>query len=255
MHARVLAFAVVLAARTATADPTAALRDANAAAIAGDWARVAALVQPLFAQPLDPRDPLDRADLAEAHRLEGMVLFFAHREVDAETHFVAYLKLDLDGHLDPALYPPEVVGFFDEIRAKHSAELRALRPRPHRHLAYNFLPPAGQFQNGDTVKGWLIVGAYGTFAIANVASYLAVRSWCHHVSGPAGSSLVCDDSSNHDHGARIAQTIEIASGVGLALTYVYGLYDGVNEYRRKEHAMPFAAPAAGGGVVGLTGSF
>src|SRR6185369_13705468 len=107
---RALAIALVLVAGTAAADPTSALRDANAAAIAGDWAKVAALVQPLFTQALD------RADLAEAHRLEGMVMFFAHHEGDAETHFVAYLKLDLDGHLDPALYPPEVVGYFDEIR-------------------------------------------------------------------------------------------------------------------------------------------
>jgi hypothetical protein len=254
---RALAVAITLATRLAAAqvgsDATAILRDANAAAIAGAWARVAALVQPLFARPLDR--PLDRAELAEAHRLEGLVMYFAHREIDAEAQFVAYLQIDLDGHLDPALYPPEVIGFFDEVRAKHAAELHVLRPRPRRSILLNFLPPAGQFQNGDRTKGWVIAGALGALAITNVTSYLLIRDWCTPVTGTAGSSLVCDQTVNHDRGARIALDVGVASGIGFLLTYAFGVYDGVSGYRRRDAAVPFAVPAEGGGVVGLAGAF
>jgi len=250
---RAIALAAVLAARVASAqptDPTVTLRDANAAATAGDWARVAALVQPLFSRPLD------RADLAEAHRLEGLVMYFAHREADAETHFVAYLRIDLDGHLDPALYPPEVISYFDEVRAKHAAELRALRPKPRRSVWLNLVPTYGQFQNGERTKAWIVGGTLGVFAAANATSFLLVRHWCTTVSGTAGSSLVCDQSSDHARAARIAVDVGIASAIGFALTYAYGVYDGVSEYHRQDRAMPFVAQVAGGGsVVGLTGTF
>src|SRR5438874_7564024 len=96
-------------------EPSVALRDANAAAIAGDWQRVGELVDPLLVHALSP------ADVAEAHRLAGLAAFFQHRSADAETHFLAYLRLDLDARLDPALVPPEAVTFFDAVRARHAA--------------------------------------------------------------------------------------------------------------------------------------
>ncbi len=239
----------VARAQPGPADAAAALREANAAATAGDWSRVSVLVQPLLVVQLE------RADLAEAHRLAGLYMFFAHREAEAETHFLAYLKIDLDAHLDPALYPPEVVGFFENVRAKHGPELHALRPRPKRTFILNFVPPFGQFQNGERAKGWVLTGLFGAFAIADVSSYFALRSWCTRVTGASGSSLVCDRGSNHDNGARLAQYAEIVSGVGLILTYVYGVYDGVAGYRRQEQMAPFANPVNGGGVVGIAGSF
>src|SRR4051812_33899555 len=93
-----------------SSDPALALREANAAAPAGDWARVTAFVQPLLARQLD------RADLAEAHRLAGIAALLAQPADHgaAEQHFIAYLRVDLDAPLDPALYPPEVVNFFND---------------------------------------------------------------------------------------------------------------------------------------------
>src|SRR5262249_40184441 len=119
-----------------------------------------------------------------------------------------------------------------------------------------FLPPIGQFQNGDSTKGWILTGAFLSFGIANVTSWALVRSWCTHVTGPVGSSLVCETpGANHDREARLAEQVELASAVGLIVTYIYGVYDGVAEYRRRERMMPFATPVNGGGVVGFGGSF
>src|SRR5690606_23204411 len=139
----------------------------------------------------DPRvhGALPPADLAEAHRLAGMAAFYHHQRRDlAEAHFLAYLKIDLDGRLDPALYPPEVVGFFDEVRTKHQAELRARRPRARSYWLLNLIPPGGQLQNREPRKAWVIGGLLGGFAIGNVTTYLVLRSWCTRVSGSGGSS-------------------------------------------------------------------
>jgi hypothetical protein len=239
------------AARTAQAAPAPsdALRDANDAAAAGDWARVSALVDPLLRGPLPP------ADLAEAYRLAGMAAFFQQRRDLAEAHFLAYLKIDLDGRLDPALYPPEVVGFFDEVRTKHQAELRARRPRPRRYWLLNLIPPGGQIQNREPGKAWVFGSLIGAFAIGNVTTYLVLRSWCTRVSGDGGSSVTCDENGDHAHTASTLRGINIATGIGLIAAYAFGVYDGATSYRRQETMRPFVVGVAGGGMLGLGGAF
>jgi len=233
--------------------PSDALREANDAATAGDWARVAALVHPL----VDPQraGSLPPADLAEAYRLSGMAAFYQQRRDVAEAHFLAYLKIDLDGRLDPALYPPDVVGFFDEVRTKHQAELRARRPKARRYWLLNLIPPGGQIQNGERGKAWVIGGLIGAFAIGNVTTYLVLHSWCTRVSGDGGSSVTCDEGADHARSASTLRAINIVTGIGLIATYVYGVYDGARSYRRKETPRPFVTGVSGGGMVGLGGSF
>lgn len=243
---RALAIVLVLAA-TAAADPASTLRDANAAATAGDWDKVSAQVDPLLANSLAP------ADLAEAHRLAGLAAFFHGDKNAAEFHFLAYLRIDLEGHLDPALYPPEVVSFFDGVRANHAAELRShTRGKLRWYIAP--VPVASQLQNGETGKGIVIGSLFGAFAITNVTSYLVLRSWCHDV----GST--CDASgTNHYRAAERLQTVNIASGIGALVVLGYGVYDGVVSYRRRTRALalePYVAPGTEGSTTfGIAGSF
>lgn len=246
----VLVLALVLVVRLAAAQaPPDVLREANAAAVAGDWARVAALVEPLLRGALPP------GDLAEAYRLSGMSAYYQQRRDVAEAHFLAYLQIDLDGRLDPALYPPELVGYFDEVRTKHQAELRARRPRARRYWLLNLIPPGGQIQNGHRTKAWVVGGLLGAFAIGNVTTYLVLRSWCTRVSGPGGSSVTCDEDQDHARGASQLRAINIATGLGLIATYIYGVYDGAASYRQKEAPRPFVAPIDGGGLLGIGGAF
>lgn len=234
-------------------DTSTALRDANAAAAAGDWAVVAQLVDPLFSRQLP------KTELAEAHRLAGLAAFAQQRATDAEAHFVAYLKTDLDATLDPAVYPPDVVTFFLDVRKRHEAELRALRPTTKRHMVLNVLPTVGQFQNGERTKGIVLGAMMGTFLVANVTSYLILDSWCSKTSLNGHDGATCDDSSNHVKGAQRLQALNTASGIALIATYVFGVYDGVTHYRRRTHEIavqPYVTtPIGGGSVLGLTGSF
>lgn len=231
-------------------DPAVALREANAAATAGDWGRVAAYVQPLLSLQLG------RADLAEAHRLAGIAAMFTDPPSYelADYHFLAYLKIDLDAHLDPALYPPEVVNRFNEVRARHAAELKALRPKGKRYAVLAVLPPVAQFQNGERMKGIVIGSLLGAFAITNVTTYLVLRSWCTETSREGKTGASCDEHTNRSGAATTLRGLNITAGVGLILTYVYGVYDGVRGYRRqsRERALvPFASSTNGGAVFGV----
>ncbi len=219
-------------------DPASALRDANAAATAGDWAKVAALAAPVTFSA-------STVDRAEAFRLRGLAEFFQNQQAVAERDFVAYLRLDVDGHLDPALYPPEAINFFNDVRARHAAELRRA---PKRYAVLALLPPFAQFQNGERTKGWVITGLLGAFAATNVTTYFLLRAWCHD------SGDTCDASGkDHFTAAQHLEAINIAAGVGLILTYAYGVYDGVSGYRARSYL--YVAPETNGVVVGVAARF
>lgn len=225
------------------------LAAANAAASAGDWARVDTMVAPLFRMQLGP------THLAEAHRLAGLAAYFQQRIPAAESHFVEYLKLDLDARLDPALYPPDVVTFFQDVQVRHAAELRARRPKQKRYWLLNLIPPGGQIQNGEKTKAIVVGSLLGAFAVANVTTFVVLSKWCRSVTGDGGSSATCDDTKNRADTAAQLRAINIVSGIGLIVTYAYGVYDGVSGYRRRSERQPFVMPTTGGGVVGISGSF
>jgi hypothetical protein len=237
-------------------DPSAALREANGAATAGDWSRVSVVVNALLARSLD------RADFAEAHRLAGIAAVLAQPPNPqlAEHHFLEYLKIDLDGQLDPALYPPEVIQTFSDVRARHAAELRALRPKQKRYWVLNLVPPFGQFQNKERTKGIVVGALLGTFLVANVSTYFVLRSWCFKQSRNGNESVGCDADPNNDRydSASSLRALNITAGVGLIVTYVWGVYDGVRGYRRtsRENTLgPFATATNGGTTFGVAGTF
>ncbi len=244
-----------LGARVAAAqpgfEPGAVLHEANAAASTGEWSRVEQLVDPLLDPTRTPPGSLGRADRAEADRLAGLASFFLQRVAAAETYFVEYLKLDLDGHLDPALYPPEVVNFFNNVRARHASELHAVRPPPKRYWPLALLPPVAQFQNGERAKGIVVGSLLGAFAVTNLTTYLVLRSWCHDTGN------TCDASgTDHFRSAQTLSSLNIASGVGFILTAAYGVWDGVRGYRRRSlELVPYASPTNDGAAIGIYGSF
>jgi hypothetical protein len=228
------------------------LRDGNTAALAGDWQLVDQLIDPLLQRQLAP------TDRGEAHRLAGIAAFFRQHRDDAEGHFLAYLRIDLDGRLDPALYPPDVIAFFNDVASRHSAELRALRARSRRSWLLTLIPPGGQLQNGERTKAYVIGGLLGTLLAANIATYAVLRSWCDHTDGPGGGGLTCDDGGDHHRDAARLRPINIASGIGFLAVYVFGVYDGVQGYRqhsREQAIQPFVAASAGSRVFGIAGNF
>ena len=228
------------------------LREGNTAALAGDWPRVSQLVDPLLARQLA------LADLGEAHRLAGIAAFFEQRPDAAESHFLSYLRIDLDGRLDPALYPPEVVAFFNDVASRHAAELRALRLTPQRIWLLSLLPPIAQLQNGDRTKAYVIGGALGALLLADLTTGYYLRAWCEHTDGTVGGGYSCYDGGDRNHAAARLRPWNLASGIGFLVVYAYGMYDGVRGYRQRSRELevqPFISGSTGNHVFGLAGSF
>ena len=225
------------------APPTAAdlLIEAGAAADQGDWPRVVARATPV-AGDLRQR----AADRAEAHRLLGLAALDGDQSERAEAHFFAYLKLDLDGRLDPNLYPPETVAFFEGVRGKHAAALRALRPKPRRAMLLNLIPPAGQFQNRERTKAWVLAGVGGTLLISNLGSYVLLRSWCD------GDDGTCE---GHTRSARFLRDLNLGTGIALVGLYAYGVYDGLRHYESTPSFTVAPVAFSDGGGLGVAGVF
>ena len=228
----------------APTDPTDVLVEASTALGAGDHERAAAL----SGQVAGDTRPIDRKDRAEAWRILGLAQYALGRKADAEAAFYAYLKLDPDGHLDPALVPPDVLHFFESVERRHKTELDALRPKPKRRrtMWLNFVPLGGQWQNGDRHKMWIIGSAGAALLATNITSYALLRSWC----GPPGESATCDDGRTD--AARRMQVVNVVSGVGLLALYAYSVFDGFNGYRqwREEEAAQVRQQPMALGIAG-----
>jgi hypothetical protein len=215
------------------------------------WQHVLELVGDL---PLDPT--VSPADHGEAHRLLGIAEFYLAHYDRAEAHFHAYLKIDLDGQLDISLFSPDVVRFFDDVKAKHAAELRALRPRTRRWAVLNLMPPAGQFQNRQPVKGWILGGLGVSLIAAHVGSYMLLDGWCSDVD----RTCETDGGTSRADSARTLKTVNTAAGLGLIAVYVYGVYDGFRTYRQVRGGVmvtPVALTTQHGTAtgLGLSGAF
>ncbi|HRC55983.1 MAG TPA: hypothetical protein PKU97_08660, partial [Kofleriaceae bacterium] len=192
---------------------------------------------------LDQR--LGPADQAEIHRLRGLAAFFGQRLPLAESELLAYLRLDADAHLDPATVPPEAVTYFESVQAKHRAELRTLRAqraRTRKSLWVALVPVAGQLQNGERGKAWLVGASLTALVAINLASYVTLRRWCDEASG------TCDGGgTDHSDAAPKVMAVNWASGAGLLVVSGLAMYDGVSGYRRS----PTLAPNVGAGTVGV----
>jgi len=223
--------------------PVERLAAAAAAAEEGAWDRVERLAAPVAGT-------VATGERAEAHRLLGLAAYHTQRLEQAEAHFLAYLKLDLDGRLDPSLYAPELVAFFENVRATHAAELRALRPRPRRAALLNLLPPAGQFQNRQPVKGWILGGLGAGLLATNLTTYVVLDRWC------SDGDRTCErDGRSRSSTARTLVDVNYWSGIALIGLYTYGVLDGFRHYRRNPHVTITPVTFSDGTGVAIRGSF
>jgi hypothetical protein len=196
----------------------AALVRAAAAYEYGDMSQVVDAVRPVAEGSL-PANPSQRT---RALRFLGIGLYLTNRAFGAENAFSELLRIDPDARLDPTTTRPEVVAFFENIRHQ-----QVKREMSSRSFLWNLFPPAGQFQNGQKTKAWILGGIELGTAVAAATSYLLVTSW-HHPK---------DDTYDHDTLARPLQVANVVSLGLLIATYAYGVVDGlVNYYKTPDEA-------------------
>jgi len=231
------------------------LEAAQAALSAAEYERAAEITGAII------RGGISRSDLTEAWRIRGLALFYLGRRAQSEQALLEFLKLDPDVIVDPALVPPELIAFIQDIRTRYATELDKYRPKPKRNRYWwlNLVPVAGQIQNGDTTKAWILGSSEGVLLAANVTTFVLLRSWC-------AADNVCEKDSGENRGnaARAARAINTASGAVLIGVTAYGVIDAFVGHRRisrresessRETMSVGVFPTNDGAFVGVGGQF
>jgi len=194
------------------ADADAALVHATAAYEYGDLNQVVESARYITEGSL----PATQEQQAQAFRLLGIGLYLTNRPLGAEAAFIELLRKDPRARLDPTSTRPEIVAFFESLRHQSLAKQRSTRK-----MIWNFIPPGGQFQNEDNVKGWVILGLGLASGATCLTSYALHESWAL----PYGQS-------KHENTADTMRTVNIVSGAVLAAVYLYGVFDGIVGYSK-----------------------
>jgi hypothetical protein len=197
----------------APADAAAALQRARAAYEYGDIDEVVTWARQVAEGRYHP-SPLERL---QALRYLGIGLYLTGRPEGAEAAFFELLRLRPEATLDPRTTRPDVVAFYEGVRRRHDREIRdAARESNPRPFAWNFLPPAGQFQNGHRGRGFVIAALEVLSLAGAITSRVLLDRWSR------------PDHTFPDEGdAHALKIVNYASVALLAATYVYGVLDGI----------------------------
>lgn len=175
----------------------------------------------------------------QAFRLLGIGLYLTNRPLGAEAAFAELLRKDPRARLDPTVTRPELVAFFESLRRQH-----LVKERSTRKMIWNFIPPGGQFQNGDDTKGWIILGVGLASAATYVTSLAIYDSW-----------LRPDGTAAHENTANALRPVNAIAGAVLIAVYVYGVIDGMVGYSKPldDSRLPVSLHFfPGGGGLGFT---
>jgi hypothetical protein len=207
-----------LAAEPPPADAAAALDRARGSYEYGDMEMVVDAARLVAEGRLHPTP----AQRAQALRFLGIGLFLTGRTEGAETAFFDLLRLKPGAKLDPTTTRPDVVAFFEGVRARHSDEIReAARTPPGKRFIWCFLPPVGQFQNGHRARGWTIATLEVVSLATAIGTYAQLKAWHNPTDDTFGP---------HTDDAHTLKTLNgVAVGV-FAATIVIGIIDAVANY-------------------------
>lgn len=184
-------------------------------------------------------------DVVQARKYLGASLFFSGMKDEAAEEFKRLLLLNPDVKLDAFVFPPQLVLFFDEVKASIKDQLEKARAqkllketiriadrRVELRSAYVNLIPFGapQFQNGDRLKGWVLLGTGAALLALNVASYWAARSHAN-ADGYYPTEAARSDASSW-------RTVQFTSLGLFGGAWAYGIADGFIYYRPEVVVMP-----------------
>jgi tetratricopeptide (TPR) repeat protein len=248
--------ALLLAALLAA--PSADLKRAKDRYEFGAWADAAGAVRELLAK----HPGLPEAQALEAWRILGLSEYQLGDRAAARSAFVSLLSIDPDYALDPFLVPPQIVEFFDRLKAEAEPQLQPLRERKRQlkeqeRLAeearrkllaeeqarsgppakvvivqehvymLNFLPfGVGQFQNGHATKGTIIAVSQVVLGVVNLGAILAHNTIAQDTSRrcTVTSPANCSNPPIPDSDRALLHNIDIVKYVSAGLFWAVYAY-------------------------------
>jgi tetratricopeptide (TPR) repeat protein len=188
----------------------------------------------------------DSTDLVEAYVNLGVCRVEVGDDTGAKIEFEKALEIDPNKQLDPLIVTNKrAIELFDDTKAdirtrkdreaakKREAEEKE-RYRKFRESLIgvkdnpywlNWVPPAGQFQNGHYAKGILLgIGELGTLGTSVGIWFYLVNKY-----GIRSDQVPVADGPS----VRRLQQIEIATGVAFMGLYVFGVIDAHRYYQRQ----------------------
>jgi hypothetical protein len=117
--------------------------------------------------------------------------------------------------------------------------VRIVEKRVEKHMFFvNFVPlGAPQFQNGQKSKGWAIFGIETSLLALNIASYWAAKSYADQ----GGYFPTESDRTS----ARAWSAVQITSISLLGAMIVYGVVDGIVNYKSESIVPALSGPQPG----------
>jgi len=248
---------LLLAPAPALASPEQDLQEGARAYERSDFKQAIELIRPL----LYPTIRLSQQDqVLQAHKLLGISHVFEKNRTEAAKEFLAILSIRPTYRLDPLVDPASAVRQFEEVKKRNADKIRQILDRERREAVrhrlaeerrraedrrlrllagqanlviertvvehpywINFVPLAGQFQNGHRTKGFVLLGTQVGLAALSLGSGLGVY-W-----GYTGRALTREEYDR----ARALSIVQVASAGLCAAAVAYGIIDALYYHRSR----------------------
>jgi tetratricopeptide (TPR) repeat protein len=238
---RLVVLAMMLALGVAHATPGQDLDDGRKAYKNQDWQSAYKTLNSLLYPNIELARP---TEIWEAYVLLGGAAYQLGNRVRAIEEFRKALRIDFEQTITTATHKPEVVQLYEDIKSRYRAELeieaekQRQRDRDKRIKEYldtigvyetnsfarNFLPfGAGQFQNKQRTKGYIVAGTMAVTMTTSVGVflYLGVKY------GLSSTNVPLLEGPR----VRQLQQLEIATGLAFFGTWLYAVVDGMVYYK------------------------
>ncbi len=179
----------------------------------------------IFSKIINNNLAKDEDELSECYKYLGAAYFYLENLRLAEANFRQLLLLRPDTKLDPFLFPPSMVLFFDKIKREipkvtKTADKELLQTKNEYSLYVNLLPfGIPQMANGHKIKGSLVLVTQILTLGINIFSYWQVQSMIDKY------GYVKDQETANK--ANLFKTIQITSLITFGAIYLYSITDGI----------------------------
>lgn len=189
-------------------------------------------------------------DKITAYELLGACYFFIEDNQKSKDSFINLLGINPEYKIDPLLYPPNLLAFFDKVFKEFDEKNKlikiienkdkkndvqiikeeiVLKELEEKHIYIEktnyismFIPFGyAQYRNGDMSKCYMFLTTESVLLITNIASYWMVESFKDE-----NGYFTGENKTN----AKVYQTIQTFSLIGLIGFFIYGMIDGMIYY-------------------------